>query len=804
MLRASAALLQLTNIYHSNQRLTPSHEPFAYFLELDEISILLDCGWDYEFSLEYLEKLLPYAEQADVVLISSPQLNGCGALPFVLQHLKPSALVFAASSTAKIGLHGLLHPFMYNFPNKKSFEIGGKVFELSIDSIYGAFRSIREPFGGKVVIPAKNSPVECFTHFASRMVGGYAWTIKYQIDEILYCPDYSVKPSYSLKLFTMPTTPNILLMESFSAERREGASKKQKNDEQLQLLFKEIQKTFRSGNDVLMPVNVAGRGIEILIIIMNLLREKGADQYKVLFASIQAEELLKKVEAMTEVLQDKVILNDQSLFSSVIPCRNAEEVHAQVGPKLCVADGAVLNFGIAGDLLSTFLECNPDGGKNLIVFTESPPADTVASKVFSSSENEIIEYELIRRSYLNREELEEHYIKLEREIEERRQALNEKNLVAVQEAIQNDELEEAYDDGELGEAALPDAGKKETGKEEQRSSSYKGLYTSQPIIMGKTKFLQFAVLPTPLVLFPPQAKENLQYGIPISEEEELMMKALGSSTWINDAGPAGPKLTNDAQAEANAPSKIVRETMKVKREASIFFLDLSGHPDMGSIKALLKGNFSSARKHVCIRGSFDSYQAIANYCRSEKTLKCSENVYFSSNDVPVKLDTPIFSYTVKLHSSLEQQLPRILKRVRDTKMTSGGWEMGWVDGCLTTTSVKRAKTTEESPLDDDVGRSDLTLTAVSEEQREECAASRRTDQVDRGSFFVGDLDLQKARDSMRRECYSDFHQNTPLLVYEDGVAVRRSGNGAVTIASIPTETFFKVRKNVYNQFFQVL
>lgn len=877
MLRASAELLQLTAIYDNEKDLAPSHAPYAFFLELDELGILLDCGWDSHFSTDYLVKLRPYAKRADAVLLSSPHLNACGALPFVLKHLKPQVFVFAAASTAKIGLHGLLHPFLYNFPNSCTLSVDGEAFEMTTDSVYSTFRSIREPFGGKVVIPSRNaSSVECLMHFASRMLGGYAWSINYQIDEIFYCPDYSLKSSHSLKPFLIPTSPNIVFLESFSAERKDNKdTNKRSEEESLQELFKQIQYTLRSGGDVLIPVDVPGRGIEILSIIVHLLHDKGGDKYKVVLGCIQAKEVMDKACTMTEALQDGVILQESGPFSSVIPCKSAEEVHAVGGPKVCVADGASMDFGIAGELLSYFLTTNEDGGNNLIVFTDRPSSETNAFKIFSSMQNDLIEYELIRRSSLNREELEEYYVNLEREVEERRKELHAENIVAVHTDLLSEEDEEGEEmanhsaaqnshpylshgtksstNGSSGAEEEDDAGGKRNlqGKVEEASTTLQpGFFTFPHTLKQKRKkYLQFAVLSSSLSLYESTGKIDLSYGIPIGEEEELLIKKIGSTkaNIISDEGPDSLQLVNDAQTEANLPSKICVESFSLRRDCKVYFSDLSGYPEsIHSVRSLLKSKFLHAKKIVSIRGNVNNYQFVSKICRAEKSMKCGENVYYPHCNVPVKLDTPIYSFTVRLDPRLEKQLPKSLKRVRETH-SQGDWEVGWVDGTIysmyssansrngdekgtgsgatsgnggsagsdptNSRGFQHLKgedaTCDTSASGSSTGvatasKSDLVMTAVSDEQVEACMSHSQQAQMERGSFFVGNLELSRLREMTKRDLQIDSYQKGPLLVYDEGVCVRHGTNGTVTIASMPTPAFFNVRRTVYNQFYQVL
>eukprot|EP00796_Vickermania_ingenoplastis_P003720 gene3720-2619_t len=832
MLRASASVLELTSIYDNNNTAPASQSPYAFFLELDDVKLLLDCGWDENFSVEYLAKLKPYAQMADAALISSPQLNACGALPFVLKHLKPGAMVFAAPSTSKIGLHGLLHPFLYNFPNSHTFSVppnteegsllsagedgGGKeAFTLTVDAIYSAFRSIREPFGGKVTIPAKNSPVVCATHFASRMLGGYAWTITYQIDELFYCPDYSMKSSYSLKRFVVPSSPKILLLETFSADKRVDAAVKEKKKygDQLQNLFRDMQYTLRSGGDVLIPVDVAGRGLEVLNLISQLLREKGGDTYKVVFAAVQAQELLSKASTMTEAFLEDVICKEHGPFSSVVVCKTARDVLEDPklkGPKVVVADGATTNYGVAGELLPSFLAPNEEGGENLVVLTERPPRLSNAHKVLTAAAEEVVSLRVIRRCPLNEEELEAYYIRKEQEVEEEKERLA-KTLTLADDGLDAEDAAASEDDTDDGEAATsavpyPKQGKRSATKpsvvDAARVAAPKtipGLYTTPNIQLPPTraKHLQF-VVPAPAPFLQPQQGLDVSYGIPISAEEESILRKLGATKVVSDEGPEGLLLTNDAQMEANLPSKVVTENFEVKRTCRVLLFDLSGYPDgAAAVKGWLKTKFPHAKKIVCLRSNIDNYQSIAKFC--EKEMKYVEKVAFAQCADPVDLATPIFSYAVRLDPVLEQQLPSTLKRVRESH-SSGDWEVGWVDGCLSAPVRRRT----EAGLEMENLEEELVLHSVPEERVEGCAAHRRQEDLDRGSFFVGGAELIRIKDATRQRLSSCFYQKAPLLIYDDGICVRRSADGSITIASLPTPSLFDVRRTVYDQYLQVL
>ncbi|KPA79403.1 putative cleavage and polyadenylation specificity factor [Leptomonas pyrrhocoris] len=833
MLRASAGSILFTPVYEC----TSPSAPYAYLIEIDGVRILFDCGWNDAFDPMYLTQLKPHLASVHAVLISSPHINACGALPFVLEHIAPGTLVAAAGATSKIAVHSVLHPFLYQYPNSHTFALDdGSHFNMTVDSIYNSFRMIREPYGGKVTIKHDDMEVSCFAVFAGRMLGGYGWTIKYQIDELFYCPDFSVKPSYALKRFNMPTTANIMFLCSFPFHLS-GASSTKKYEEQLQALFKEMQHTLRGGSDVLVPVDVAGRGLEVLNTIIHLLAEQGGDKYKVAMVASQAQELIDKAATMTESLQDDLILGDQRLFANVVACRSAEEVMALPSPKICVADGAALDFGPSAELLEYFVKGNRDGADHLIVFVEPPLPGTNAAAIAAAEDGERLDVHITRRSRLNGEELEEYYIELEHDMEQRRRELEAQsafNVVQDDDAAGAREADDEEDETDVnargdavGNTPAPAAsasgtstgattgGKLPTSaqgaalqpksKPAAVSATTVGLVLPSPLHYF-SRHLCFPVLETTGTLSAAALKHvDVAYGLPVSDEEQLVLQKRAPTRLQSDAGPEALLVENDAQRLANIPSKISQVAVQVNRRCRVVLSDLTGYPDALTMKSILKTKWTFAKKMVGLRGGADDGRAFLHFCRAEKAMKCGSSVFTPS--VPrtaLELATHVYSYAVQLEASLASNLVRGLRPVRESKSDST-WEVGWVDGELSGV-LTEADFNEPAAQRSRLELSSYSLTTVAPEKTQACATQRELKGLQSGSFFVGDVDLQRLRESSRLDngLYSEFHKKAPLLVFDEGVCVRKGGDGTVTISSIATPALFDLRRAVYRQYSQTL
>ena len=837
MLRASAGSILFTPVYEC----TSPSAPYAYLIEIDGVRILFDCGWNDEFDPVYLIQLKPHLPTVHAVLISSPHITACGALPFVLEHIRPGTLVAAAGATSKIAVHSVLHPFLYQFPNSHTFVLDdGEHFDMTVDSIYNSFRRVREPYGGKVTVKHEDVEVSCYAVFAGRMLGGYGWTIKYQIDELFYCPDFSVKPSYALKRFNMPTTANVMFLCSFPFHLA-GASTTKKYEEQLQTLFKEMQHTLRGGSDVLVPVDVAGRGLEVLNTIVHLLAEQGGDRYKVALVAAQAQELVDKAATMTESLQDDLILGDRRLFSNVAACRSAEEVAALPSPKICVADGAALDFGPSAELLEYFVKGNRDGADHLIVFAEPPLAGTNAATVAATDDGAQLDLHITRRSRLSGEELEEYYIELEHEMEQRRRELEAQSAFEVVQdddaaaGLRDDDEDEGGVEGDghaaastLNAATAPTTIKsaavaavkqpasvssaqgavpKQQQQQQQKASAAGAAATITtpglvlpPPLHYISKNLCFPVLETTGTLSAAALKQiDVSYGLPVSDEELMVLQKRAPARQQSDAGPEALLVENDAQRLANIPSKISQVAVHVTRRCRVVLSDLTGYPDALTMKGILKTKWTFAKKMVSLRGSAEDGRAFLHFCRTEKAMKCGPNVFAPT--VPrtaLELATHVYSYTVQL----EANLARGLRSVRESKSDST-WEVGWVDGELRGAQTE-ADFDEPEAQRTKVEPSSFSLVSVPPEKTQACATQREAKGLQSGSFFVGDVDLQRLRESTRQENYSEFHRKAPLLVFEEGVCVRKGGDGTVTISSIATPALFDLRRAVYRQYSQTL
>jgi cleavage and polyadenylation specificity factor subunit 2 len=74
-----------------------NEDPLCYILEIDDLCIMLDCGWDDKFDTNssYFKELTKYIDRIEVVLLSHSDIAHSGALPYIYGKLGLKADIYA-------------------------------------------------------------------------------------------------------------------------------------------------------------------------------------------------------------------------------------------------------------------------------------------------------------------------------------------------------------------------------------------------------------------------------------------------------------------------------------------------------------------------------------------------------------------------------------------------------------------------------------------------------------------------------------------------------------------------------------
>ncbi|CUG89661.1 cleavage and polyadenylation specificity, putative [Bodo saltans] len=814
MLRASAESVLFTSLYggcsttHSSSTAELTTPAVASVIDIDGVRILLDCGLDFNAPPQqvgwYLSQLAAQLPTIDCVLLSSPEALYCGALPFVIQHIRRGVPVVAPGPLCKTATHNVLGRFMARYANEAEFPVQGHAgitnYRMTNDDIFNAFRAVKEPYGNRTVLrrlndhgamasfrrrtsdePAAAGGLISASDFEGiyegedaaqdadeqqreqedqlssivaepignyRIIGGYMWRLMYQTDDILYCPDYSLHPSSLLRRTAMPTrsTMVILGMPSGYAETKSSsssASHRSLFDEHMPNLLRSVVDTFRREKDVLMPVTLSGRGLEMLMLFKQSLQEKGVTSYNIVMVHYQAKELLARLKTMTSLLLDNLVYDSNDVFAEVQTCKSLDELKKIPSPRLILADGLDLDDNIAPELLLSFL----GSSGNLIIAVDTPTNGNagdegtnlqrlVRASKLNNFANSSFTWQYLRRAKLNTVELENFYLAQERAIElrEQQQAERDAELRRTAVAYQEDMREGVTDvqnwDSDDDDATAPSnggAGVKQLPAPDAAVALQlpRGLYlpenTAKALRHALSKqttgsscgivFPQldtFTSLATYLAT-PNPTNEDRGYGIPLTPAEISHLRRAAPHRTINDDAPLDLVLSvNDAQIDANIPCKVVWETASCPRvQANVFVLPwmlYEGTLDVATIKQLLLSQLAGTVKKIVPLGATTSdVRTLTAFCNEESSSfravasaqrantkkdvvtadeqQKSQLVIQLVPNVPVQLAVAVFAFTVDLDPRFASHLQASLRPVRETR-SAGYWEVGHVNGVL--------------------------------------------------------------------------------------------------------------------------
>ena len=113
-----------------------------------------------------------------------------------------------------------------------------------------------------------DSDVTVTPYPAGHLIGGALWKISKETDEIVYAVDYNHKKEMHLDSSGLASqtpaigkSPSLLITDCKNALARLQHRNYKRRDE---AMFREIKGTLRKGGDVLLPVDSAGRALELL------------------------------------------------------------------------------------------------------------------------------------------------------------------------------------------------------------------------------------------------------------------------------------------------------------------------------------------------------------------------------------------------------------------------------------------------------------------------------------------------------------------------------------------------------------
>ncbi|RLN63180.1 hypothetical protein BBJ28_00009742 [Nothophytophthora sp. Chile5] len=237
----------------------------AYLLEVDDVCILLDCGWTDEYDVELLRPLQRVVDRIDLVLVSHLDLAHMGALPYAMGTLGLNAPIYGTLPVHRMGQIALYDAFQAKTKHDSDFAL----FSLDdVDAVFEKFQQLK--YSEKLTLTSSGEGIVITPHVAGHLIGGALWRI--------------MKETVGAK------------------ERGMGVTATAK------CIMMEILKTVRGGGNVLIPTDSSGRVLELMRVldqywIQNKLRDPIALLHDMSYYTPKA------AQAMLEWCNDRIAKN---------------------------------------------------------------------------------------------------------------------------------------------------------------------------------------------------------------------------------------------------------------------------------------------------------------------------------------------------------------------------------------------------------------------------------------------------------------------------------------------------------------
>lgn len=308
--------------------------PPCYLLQVDDVRILLDCGWDEKFNPQFIKEIKKYVHTIDAVLLSYPDPQHLGALPYLVGKLGLNCPIYATIPVYKMGQLFMYDLYMSHF-NMSEFDL------FSLDDVDTAFdRIIQLKYNQSVSLKGKGYGITITPMQAGHMVGGTIWKImKVGEEDIVYACDFNHKKERHLNGCELEKLqrPSLLIMDSFNAQYQQA--RRRARDEKL---MTNILQTLRNNGNVMVTVDTAGRVLELAHMLDQLWKNKesGLMAYSLALLNNVSYNVVEFSKSQIEWMSTKLMKNFEGArnnpfhFRHMKLCHSIAELNSIPSPKV--------------------------------------------------------------------------------------------------------------------------------------------------------------------------------------------------------------------------------------------------------------------------------------------------------------------------------------------------------------------------------------------------------------------------------------------------------------------------------------
>ncbi|XP_047334681.1 cleavage and polyadenylation specificity factor subunit 2 [Impatiens glandulifera] len=632
----SVQVMPLCGVYSEN--------PLSYLVSVDGFNFLIDCGWNDHFDTSLLEPLSRVAPSIDAILLSHPDTLHLGALPYAVNKLGLSAPVYSTEPVYRLGL---LTMYDHYLARKQVSE-----FDLfTLDDIDSAFQNVtRLTYSQNHHLSGKGEGIVIAPHVAGHSLGGTIWKITKDGEDVIYAVDFNHRKEMLLNGTSLQSfvRPAVLITDAYNALNNQPPRRQRDNE-----FFDAIQKTLRGDGKVLLPVDTAGRALEVILILEQYWAQHHLS-YPIFFLTYVASSTVDYAKSFLEWMSESIAKSFEQnrdnafLLRHVTLIVNKGELEKLPdGPKIVLASMASLEAGFSHDI---FVEWAADV-KNLVLFTERGQFGTLARMLQADPPPKAVKVTMSKRVPLVGDELAAYE-------EEQSRIKNEEAMKAS--VVKEEELKTAYGhDHTMNDPMVIDANNTHVLSEATRQhTGYRNIF-----IDG---FVPSSSSVAPVFPFYDNTSEWDEFGEVINpdeyriKEENMDEGSLQVNADLNgklDEGIASLMLDN-------TPSKIVSSELTVQLKCSLLFSDFEGRSDGRSIKSII--SHVAPLKLVLVHGSAEATEHLKQHC----VKHICPHVYAPRIDEAIDVTSDLCAYKVQLSEKLMSNV--LLKKL-------GDHEISWID-----------------------------------------------------------------------------------------------------------------------------
>ncbi|KAL6906173.1 hypothetical protein ACP4OV_003774 [Aristida adscensionis] len=619
--------------------------PLCYLLAVDGFRFLLDCGWTDLCDPAQLQPLAKVAPTIDAVLLSHSDIVHLGALPYAMKQLGLSAPVYATEPVFRLGLLTMYDHFLSRW-QVSDFDL------FTLDDVDAAFQNVvRLKYSQNFLLSGKGEGIVISPLVAGHLLGGTIWKITKDGEDVVYAVDFNHRRERHLNGTALGTIarPAVLITDAYNALNNQVV-KRQQDQEFIGALIKVLA----GGGSVLLPVDTAGRVLELLLILEKYWNDRQL-AYPIYFLTNVSTSTVDFVKSFLEWMNDSISKSFEDtrdnpfLLKKVRLIINKEELE-NLGdqPKVVLASMASLEVGFSHDI---FVEMANEM-KNLVLFTEKGQFGTLARMLQVDPPPKAVKVTMSKRIPLVGDELKAYEEEQER--------------IKKEEALKASLVKEEESKVSNGSNAKPSDPMIIDASSSRRSSN------AGSHLGGNTDILIDGFVPpstsvAPMFPFFENTAEWDDFGEVINPDDYMMKQEEMDNSLLLGAGDGVDGKIDEGSARMlldSAPSKVVSNEMTVQVKCSLAYMDFEGRSDGRSVKSVIA--HVAPLKLVLVHGSAEATEHLKMHFAKNADL----HVYAPQIEETIDVTSDLCAYKVQLSEKLMSNI--ISKKL-------GEHEIAWVD-----------------------------------------------------------------------------------------------------------------------------